>query len=166
VSGETAKEQSAEKPKAANSNYLNLTSVVIAPSYPPAIHQIHSELSALNIRKFPNAAFDLLRTFLEKSIKAYAESLGENIRNTSNQGGFVQLSHCLTWLEGYLRTQNRRSYLQVISKIRGNSLGSAYIPTLDHMNAINHNHEVFATADEVRACWEGMQGLVRMMLKS
>ncbi|MFE7726048.1 hypothetical protein ACFU5D_09665 [Streptomyces anthocyanicus] len=153
------------KPKAANSNYLNLTSVVVATSFPPAIHQIHSELSGLNIRKFPNAAFDLLRTFLEKTIKAYAESLGENIRNTSNQGGFVQLSHCLTWLEGHLRSQNRKSYLQVISKIRGNALGSAYIPTLDHMNAINHNHEVFASADEVRACWEGMQGLVRMMLK-
>ncbi|MGW1900416.1 hypothetical protein ACWCQB_23960 [Streptomyces hirsutus] len=165
ASGQTTEKEVAAKPKTANSNYLNLTSVVVATSYPPAIHQIHSELSALNIRKFPNAALDLLRTFLEKSIKAYAESLGENIRNTSNQGGFVQLSHCLTWLEGYLRSQNRRSYLQVISKIRGNALGSAYIPTLDHMNAINHNHEVFATADEVRACWEGMQGLVRMMLK-
>ncbi|MEU1051631.1 hypothetical protein ABZ397_03510 [Streptomyces sp. NPDC005876] len=153
-----------QKPKAAKSIYLNLDSIQVAPSFPASIHLIRQELALINVKNFPNAAMDLLRTFLEKSIKAYAESIGQSIKNTSNQNGFVQMSHCLTWLEEHLKSSKQTAYLQVISKIRGNPLGG-YIPTVDHMNAINHNHQVFATADDVKSCWSCMEGLVKVMLK-
>jgi hypothetical protein len=154
------------KQKPASTNYLNLDFVVVADDYPPAIRKIHAELSLINIKRFPNATLDLLRTFLEKSIKAYAARMGEDIRKNAglHNYGYVQLGHCLTWLEEYCKTSGQTSLIQVISKIRGNGIGG-YIPTMDHMNAINHNHEVFATAEEVRACWDGMEGLIKTLLK-
>jgi hypothetical protein len=149
-----------------NPNYLNFSQIKIDPIYPPAIRKISAELALINIRKFPNAALDLLRTFLEKSIKAYADKAGADLKAHAGKqaGGYVQLGHCLNWLEEHLKTTRKTAFIQVIQKIRGNKIGG-YIPTVDHMNAINHNHEVFATPDEVRACWEGMEGLIRMMLK-
>ncbi|MFF8869473.1 hypothetical protein [Streptomyces massasporeus] len=156
----------AEPPKVSH-NYLNLGQVKIDPAYPPAIHKIYSELVLINIKKYPNATLDLLRTFLEKSIKAYAEKLKVDLKQHAGQqsgSGFVQLGHCLTWLEEHLKNTRQTAFIQVIKKIRGNKVG-VYTPTVDHMNAINHNHHVFATSDEVRDCWDGMEGLVRMMLK-
>jgi hypothetical protein len=156
----------AASPKASH-NYLNLGQVKIDPTYPPAIHKIYTELVLINIKKYPNATLDLLRTFLEKSIKAYAEKLKIDLKQHAGQqsgSGFVQLSHCLTWLEEHLKNTKQTAFIQVIKKIRGNKVG-AYTPTVDHMNAINHNHHVFATPEEVRDCWDGMEGLIRVMLK-
>lgn len=153
-------------PKEQNPNYLNISQIKIDPSYPPAIRKICEELALVNVKKFPNATLDLLRTFLEKSIKAYAEKLGVDLKRQAGQqaAGFVQLGHCLTWLEDHLKTTRKTAFIQVIQKIRGNKIGG-YIPTIDHMNAINHNHHVFATPDEVKACWDGMEGLIRVILK-
>ncbi|WP_460108650.1 hypothetical protein [Streptomyces sp. YKOK-J1] len=159
--------KSNEKPKEPSQNYLNLSQIKIDPSYPPAIRKMCEELALINVKKFPNATLDLLRTFLEKSIKAYAEKVGGDLKKQAGQqggGGFVQLGHCLTWLEEHLKATKKTAFVQVIKKIRGNKIGD-YIPTVDHMNAINHNHHVFATADEVKACWDGMEGLIRVMLK-
>lgn len=144
-------------------NYLGTEQLQVPDTFPESIRAILGELSTLNIQRFPNAALDLLRTFLEKVIKAYAEELGENIKSAAQQSGYVQLGHCLIWLEEHLKTTNRTAYLQVISKIRGNRIGD-YIMTMDHMNAINHNHQVFATTEEVRSCWDGMEGLIKVML--
>ncbi|MEW2284353.1 proline-rich domain-containing protein [Streptomyces sp. NPDC047841] len=162
-----AQSKPSDKPKELSPNYLNLSQIKIDPSYPPAIRKMCEELAAINVRKFPNATLDLLRTFLEKTIKAYAEKLGVDLKRHAGQqqsGGFIQLGHCLNWLEEHLKATNKTAFVQVIKKIRGNKLGG-YIPTVDHMNAINHNHHVFATADEVKACWDGMEGLIRVMLK-
>ncbi|MFJ9248836.1 hypothetical protein [Streptomyces sp. NPDC101776] len=155
-----------EPPKASH-NYLNLGQIKIDPAYPPAIHKIYAELALINIKKYPNATLDLLRTFLEKSIKAYAEKLKIDLKQHAGQqsgSGFVQLAHCLTWLEEHLKNTKQTAFIQVIKKVRGNQVG-VYTPTVDHMNAINHNHHVFATSEEVRDCWDGMEGLIRVMLK-
>ncbi|MFJ4564313.1 hypothetical protein ACIP4U_11445 [Streptomyces caelestis] len=167
ASNQPPQSQQTAQAKEPSPNYLNLSQIKIDPSYPPAIRKLCEELAVINVKKFPNATLDLLRTFLEKAIKAYAEKLGVDLKAYAGQqggGGFVQLGHCLTWLEGHLKTTGKTAFLQVIKKVRGNGVGS-YIPTVDHMNAINHNHHVFATADEVKACWDGMEGLIRVMLK-
>ncbi len=62
------------KNKASSSIYLE-TDGLHAAGFPPAIGFILGELSSINVNRFPNATFDLLRTFLEKSIKAYAASV-------------------------------------------------------------------------------------------
>ncbi|MGK3941769.1 hypothetical protein ABK046_25455 [Streptomyces caeruleatus] len=157
---------SSQKKETGSPNYLNFSQIKIDPSYPASIRKICEELAVINVKKFPNATLDLMRTFLEKSIKAYAEKLQVDLKAHAGKqaAGFVQLGNCLNWLEEHVKTTRNTAFIQVIQKIRGNKIGG-YIPTIDHMNAINHNHHVFATADEVKACWDGMEGLIRMMLK-
>ena len=89
--------------KAALRTTLTLT-VLTPPVSRGQIGMILSELSMINVNRFPNATFDLLRTFLEKTIKAYAAKLGQEIKKSSNQSGFVYLSNALIWLEEYVKT--------------------------------------------------------------
>ena len=70
-----------KKTKGGPTPYLN-TEGLDASGFPSAIVYILAGLSVINIYRFPNATFDLLRTFLEKSIKAYAK-LNEEVQNTA-----------------------------------------------------------------------------------
>ncbi|WFE59661.1 hypothetical protein [Micromonospora sp. WMMD712] len=156
--------------------YLDTDDFTVPASYPLAIHQIMKELSNLRIDKFPNAVLDLIRTFLEKSIKAYAESKGEDIRASLNAAAvkanpnakpsvkFVQLGECLIWLEKHFQENGPTSLRQVVAKIRAGKVATDYIASADHMNAINHNHQVFATTTDVRECWDTMRGLLKAIL--
>ena len=122
------------------------------------------ELGRINILKFPNASMDLLRTFLEKTIKAYAADLKEEIKAKSSNHGFVFLDNCLVWLEDHLRARGDRGHAQLAEKIR-NGRVQGYVASKDHLNAINHNHLIFATAEEVRDAWKSIDSLFRVVLR-
>ncbi|WP_300604291.1 hypothetical protein [Trebonia sp.] len=151
------------KPKSGSSNYLDLEG--IDPSgFPPAIGYIATELSLINVNRFPNAAFDLLRTFLEKTIKAYAASLGQDIKKGSNSTGYVYLANALVWLEEHVKSTGHTALIQVVQKVRGGKV-EGYVSSKSHMDAINHNYEIFATPTEVREAWNTMRALLLYMLK-
>jgi hypothetical protein len=149
--------------KVSSSLYLD-TNGLDPAGFPPAIGFILGELSSINVNRFPNAAFDLLRTFLEKSIKAYADKLKEEIKNTAHQNGYVQLSHALTWLDQHLKNQSQTALIQVVQKIRSGKI-SDFISSKTHLDAINHNHLIFATTGEVKECWNTMKPLLQFILK-
>ena len=151
------------KPFPKKRNYLNTNNLMVPPTFPASIHEIVKELSAINIQRFPNATLDLLRTFLEKTIKAYAEVLGEDIRKGSNDKGFVFLSNCLVWLEDHFRTTGMMAYIQPVQKIRGGRYG--FVGSKEHLDATNHNHHIFATADDVRESWATIEGIMKAVLK-
>lgn len=144
-------------------NYLNTANLVVPSTFPPSIHAIFNELSAINIGKFPNATLDLLRTFLEKTIKAYAEELGEDIRRGSNEKGFVYLSNCLIWLEDHFRLNGMTALIQPVQKLRGGSYG--FVGSKAHLDATNHNHHICATPDDVRESWAMIEGVMKAVLK-
>ena len=148
--------------KVSSSSYID-TDGLDAAGFPPAIGLILAELSSINVNRFPNATFDLLRTFLEKSIKAYAAKLKVDIKNTANLNSYVQLSHALTWLEQHLKSEGQTSLIQVVQKIRSGKI-SDFIPSKTHLDAINHNHLIFATPGDVRECWNTMKPLLQFML--
>ena len=152
------------KPFPRKRSYLDTQNLTVPTAFPPSIHEIVKELSAINIQRFPNATLDLLRTFLEKTIKAYAEALGEDIRRGSNDKGFVYLSHCLIWLEDHFRTSGKTAYIQPLQKIRGGRYG--FVGSKEHLDATNHNHHIFATPDDVRECWATIEGVLKAVLKS
>lgn len=171
-SGDSGKNQSDEsadtgtdkaKPFPKKSNYLNTHNLAVPSTFPASIHEIVRELSAINIQKFPNATLDLLRTFLEKTIKAYAEGLGEDIRRGSNEKGFVFLSNCLVWLEDHFRTTGMTALIQPIQKVRGGRYG--FVGSKEHLDATNHNHHIFATSDDVRESWATIEGIMKAVLK-
>lgn len=151
------------KPFPPKRNYLNTDNLVVPTSFPPSIHEIVKELGAINIQRFPNATLDLLRTFLEKTIKAYAEVLGEDIKKDSNEKGFVYLSNCLIWLEDHFKTTGQTAYIQPVQKIRGGRYG--FVGSKAHLDATNHNHQIFAVPDDVRECWATIEGVMKAVLK-
>jgi hypothetical protein len=151
------------KPFPRKRNYLNTDHLVVSAAFPASIHEIVKELSAINIQRFPNATLDLLRTFLEKTVKAYAEVLGEEIRKKSNDQGFVYLSNCLIWLEEHFKSTGQTAYIQTLQKIRGERYG--FVGSKAHLDATNHNHHIFATPDDVRECWTTIEGVIRAVLK-
>lgn len=152
------------KSKSINRKYLNTDNLRVPEIFPPSIHAILRELSMIDIQRFPNATLDLLRTFLEKSIKAHAESIQQDIKKSSNQSGYVFLSNCLTWLEERLKSEGQTAYIQVVAKIRSGKI-NGYVSSMDHLNAVNHNHQIVAAPDDVRECWNTMEGLMRVILK-
>ncbi|MFJ5541976.1 hypothetical protein [Micromonospora chalcea] len=166
----------ANKPAKKPRPYLDTDDLRVPANYPLAIHQIMNELSNLRIDKFPNAALDLIRTFLEKSIKAYTDSKGEDIRSSLNAAAaredpdtknfvkFVQLGECLIWLEKHFQENGPTALRQVVVKIRSGKVAADYVASADHMNAINHNHQVFATTTDVRECWDTMRGLLKAIM--
>lgn len=109
---------------------------------------------------------DLLRTFLEKTIKAYADSVNVDIRTQQNVNGFVYVSHCLRWLEDYLPTVGHRPLAQVVKKLASGKVSGYYSVSTDALNAINHNHKVHAEAEDVRNCWSTMHELMKVILAS
>lgn len=151
------------KPFPKKRNYLNTDNLAIPSEFPASIHEIAKELSAINIQRFPNATLDLIRTFLEKTIKAYAEALGEDIRKGSNEKGFVFLSNCLVWLEDHFRTTDMTALIQPVQKIRGGRHG--FVGSKEHLDATNHNHHIFATPDDVRESWATIEGIMKAVLK-
>lgn len=144
-------------------NYLNTDNLSVPSTFPASIHAITQELATINIQKFPNATLDLLRTFLEKTIKAYAENLGEEIRRNSNDQGFVYLSNCLVWLESHFRENGLTAYIQPVQKLRGGRYG--FLGSKAHLDATNHNHHIFATDDDVRDSWASIEGIMKAVLK-
>lgn len=143
--------------------YLNTDNLLVPSEFPTSIHAILEELSKINIMRFPNATLDLLRTFLEKTIKAYAEFLGEEIKKSSNQQGFVYLSNCLIWLEQHFQKTGQTSYIQPLQKIRSTRYG--FVGSKEYLDATNHNHHIFATPNDVRECWSTIEGVVKAVLK-
>lgn len=151
------------KPFPKKRNYLNTDNLTVPSAFPASIHVIVKELSAINIQRFPNATLDLLRTFLEKTIKAYAEALGEDIRKGSNEKGFIFLSNCLVWLEDHFRTTGMTALIQPVQKLRGERYG--FVGSKEHLDATNHNHHIFATPDDVRESWAKIEGIMKAVLK-
>lgn len=161
---ESGQEAGTSKPGRKLRIFLDTENLEVPSTFPRPIHVIFDELSTINIGRFPNATLDLLRTFLEKTIKAYAESINEDIRDTSNPSRYVYMADALKWLENHVKNTRNRAFVQVISKIRSGKL-SGYVSSMDHLNAINHNHHISASTEDVRESWNAMKGLVGFLFK-
>lgn len=137
-----------------------------APANYPAVGRILQELSKLRYRDLPNATFDLIRTFLEKSIKAYAAGTGNPIQ-PSKPGAFVYLDGALAWLTEDVRAagQPHKALLQPINKLRSNRSINQYQFTKEFLDAANHNHEIFVRHEEVKDLWDSILNILRYVLR-
>lgn len=158
----TAKQKAG--PPAKRPRSLDTSDISVPAVFPDSIRLILAELSRIDVTIYPNATMDLLRTFLEKSIKAYADRMGVDIRSQQSIQGFVMLSHCLRWLYDYLPTVGHRPLAQVVRKLESGRVSGYYSASTDALNAINHNHKVHADAEDVRSCWSTMHELMKVIL--
>lgn len=158
----------ATRPKQPGKNPPLDISGLYAPTKFPAIGRILNEMSTLNYSNYPNATFDLLRTFIEKSIKAYAA--GKNaVIPPLRQGGFVQLDAALQWLEADIRQSGHqnRGLVQAVSRLRSNKNFNqgGFNTSKEFLDAANHNHQIFVTDKEVKDLWDAVINILRYALQ-
>jgi hypothetical protein len=129
----------------------------------PAVRRMLVELQNLNYSKFPNAAHDLLRSFLECSLKAYFVHVGITVKPA--RGHYVQLADVLKEGLSHFPTKNRSLVqpIQVLMASAGSSTKD-YLVSLDHLNAINHNPHVTSSREHVEEAWTQMAGIITYVL--
>lgn len=144
---------------------LDLGQVKAPDSYPEALKLLLGELSEIDVQKFPNATFLMIRAVLEKSIKAFAEAKSIDIKATgNNQNGRVQLGHALNWLLDYVKPNGPKYLIQVVEGVRTGKLVT-YTNSSDSLNAVNHNHHFKVDADQAFAMWSSIDSIMRYAMK-
>lgn len=144
-------------------SFLDVSDLNVPAGYPVSIELILEEFATLNVDKYPNAAFDLLRTLLEKTIKSFADSKNKDLKPSGNNG-YVYLSNCLSWLEDWFTANGPKAQVQVVKKVRS-GMSRDFQGSVDLLNAINHNHFIHAEGDDVRSSWNMIRSLIAEMLK-
>ena len=143
--------------------YLDIGHIHVPTEYPRAVLRHVEELSALDVQKFPNATFLLTRAILEKSIKAFAEARGEDIRASGNNDkGYVQLGHALKWLLQYVTKNGPKDLIQPIKRVRGGQL--ATMAEKDTLDAVNHNHKFSVDPTEALHLWDSVDPIIRHVM--
>lgn len=104
-----------------------------------------------------------MRAVLEKSIKAFAEARGADIRASgNNQSGYVQLSHALKWLLDYVTKNGPKDLIQPIKRVRSGTLTT--MAEKDTLNAVNHNHKFLVAPSEAFHLWDSIDPIVRYLM--
>jgi hypothetical protein len=154
-----------KRPPVKKVHFLNTGIATVPDAYPVAIRLHLEELSVIDIQRFPNATFLMLRAILEKSIKAYAEAKNVDIGKTPhNNKGMVQLYNCLSWLVEYLKANGPADLVQPTQRVQSGKLAN-YTSSNNALNAINHNHKFHVDPDNVIDLWHSIDPLMRELMK-
>jgi hypothetical protein len=152
-------------PRSKRKRYLDLGQIIVPDTYPRAVGICVEELSAVEVQRFPNAAFLLMRAVLEKSVKAFAEAKNEDIRGSgNNEKGRVHLSHALKWLLEYAKANGPKNKIQPIERVRTGRLAT-YTNSSDALNALNHNHHFSVDPDEAVGMWDSIDPILRYVMR-
>jgi len=144
---------------------LDLGQIKAPASYPEGLKLLLGELSEIDVQKFPNATFLMIRAVLEKSIKAYAEAKSIDIKGSgNNQNGRVQLGHALNWLLEHVKANGPKHLIQVIEGVRTGKLVT-YTNSGDSLNAVNHNHHFLVDPDQTFSMWASIDSIMRYVMK-
>ena len=109
------------------------------------------ELRRLDVREFPNAAYDLLRTVLECAIKDYYVSKGQPLPTGK------MLGYCIDQLARDFQSDQRMTSLINTINRRGRMPANQFSATATALNASNHEPDSFVSAREVHEGWDHMK---------
>lgn len=112
------------------------------------------ELQRLDVRDFPNATHDLLRTILECSIKDYFKAEGRPLQATA------MLGQCIEALARAYQNDRRMTSLINAMNRRGRMKAQQFAGTATSLNASNHEPDLFATGPEVHQAWERIKPIL------
>lgn len=119
----------------------------------PGVGRVMWELQNIDYAKFPNATADLLRTFLEISVKKYLQEI-QSLPVPSRAGGYIYLGNVLSKLKSDLEKAANKQLVQVINEIEKNKW---------YLDSINHNPDVFAVEDRVKDAWDQVYPLIKFV---
>lgn len=146
------------KPKLHNRNFkTNISST--------SLRLLYDELMWINIRDYPNAAHELLRTLLECSLIDYFKSNGEfSVIEKRSSGG----KHNPTLTEMLTHIENAKSAfitdketIDVVRQIK-QEYQSSY--SVVRMQMIKHNEQWVSSESDVRAAWARLEKLFSILL--
>lgn len=144
-------------------HFLDLSQIILPDSYPVATKHCVEELSAIDVQDYPNAGFLLMRAVLEKTIKAFAEAKGQEIKGANKDHGRVQLGHALKWLLQYAQAEGPKNMIQPIERVRSTKF--IYMSSSDSLNAVNHNQHFSVGPDETLGMWDAIDPLMKFAIK-
>lgn len=119
----------------------------------PGVGRVLWELQTIDYAKFPNASADLLRTFLEVVLKKYLQEIC-SLPLPKKTGGYIFLGDVLNKMRSNLSAIPNTGLVQVIDEIIKNKW---------YLDSINHNPDVFAVEDRVKAAWDQIQPLIKFV---
>lgn len=156
-------EPASKEPPRPSPTKLPTAGVEVWEKMPSPIHVLTQEIREINYKKFPNATGDLLRSYLEKCIVAYAAKVGQTIDVKGTKP--VQLSDALLWLEKWVSdpTNNLKAYRHSVQLLRSDRALDRS-GSLGLMNSVNHNPELAIRPREVLELWNSMDGIVRFLV--
>jgi hypothetical protein len=112
------------------------------------------ELRRLDVREFPNAAYDLLRTVLECAIKDYYVNKGQPLPPNK------MLSYCIDQLARDFQSNQRMTSLINVINRKGRMPANQFSATATALNASNHEPDSFVSAREVHEGWDHMKPIL------
>jgi len=123
---------------------------------------IYNELRTINVKRFPNATHDLLRSFLECSLVNFLKNIGDYDSAIKQADQHVpKLSEMLTYI-----SKDEFQYLDDSTKEVVKTIKSKYDQdySLPRMNMINHNENWAADEKEIRVAWSRIEKLMVILL--
>lgn len=121
----------------------------------PAIGRVLEELQKIGYATYPNATHDLLRSFLEASLKAYLKKKGAPVKANS-PNGYVYFKTVLIAAQKYFKDVKNKQMEQIVNTI---------IKDKDFYDAINHNPSIFSTEQKVKEAADQAFDLVKFIFE-
>ena len=125
-----------------------------------ALKEMYKELQNISVKKFPNAAHDLLRSFLECSVVEYLKHIYEYDNVVKHDEHIPKLSEMLT----HLYKSNIVTDEQIKQAMRGIQSDYDKPYSLKRMHLANHNPYCSSTENDVRSAWGKMEKLMEFIL--
>ncbi len=126
---------------------------IVSTLQSPAIERRLHELQTIPFKKFSNATHDLLRSFLELSLKKYLGNIGISPKL---KGTKIFLEALLTAMGKKFQSESNVEMEQVVKVIKDSQW---------FLDAINHNPSVFSTPEKVKEQWDTIEPLIRHISK-
>ena len=127
-----------------------------------SLRLMYNELREIEVKTFPNATHDLLRSFLECVLVFYLKATEEYGLIVKNDRHNPKLSEMLTFLFSDKCTSiTDKNIKQVVRQIKANWQDSY---SLERMNMINHNENWNSNENDVRSAWGKIEGLFKALL--
>lgn len=126
---------------------------------PAGMRRRMEELKDLDVARFPNAAYDLLRTILECSGKVYLRAHASHRLPTG-----ATLKQVITALKGEFAGDQYVVGILNQLDVAGPQPASEYAGTAQALNAINHEPDQFCLGPEVHQAWDRIRPLVARLL--
>jgi hypothetical protein len=112
------------------------------------------ELRRIDVRDFPNAAYDLLRTVLECSIKEYFNGRGSPLPGKKTIGPCIE-----ELARAYVGNLKMTSLINAINR-KGRMSAQQYAGTTDSLNSSNHEPDHFAQGSNVHEAWDRIKPIL------